>query len=124
MTDTAPEAQPSSVETPDERRLFLKQMLTAVGTALPLSALGALGASTAARASDCDPNTQSCPPGPGKSVLRTGAVISADGDRIRSMMTELESRRTAGKREPRVRGASHQDAPRGQCRPAPGDGAI
>lgn len=97
MTDTAPEAQPSSVETPDERRLFLKQMLTAVGTALPLSALGALGASTAARASDCDPNTQSCPPGPGKSVLRTGAVISADGDRIRSMMTELESRRTAGK---------------------------
>jgi hypothetical protein len=99
VTDTAPDvdAQPSSVETPDQRRVFLKQMLTAVGMVIPLSALGALGASPAARASDCDPNTQSCPPPGGKNALRTGAVISADGDRIRSMMIELEARRIAGK---------------------------
>ena len=97
MTDIAPvdvEVQPSSIETPEERRLFLKQMLTAMGTAVPLSALGVLGASPRAQASDCDPSTQSCPP---KGASRTPAIISADGERIRSMATELETRRSAGK---------------------------
>lgn len=100
MTDTSPvdaAAQPSSAETPDERRLFLKQMLTAVGTVVPLSALGVLGATSSARASDCDPTTQSCENPTPKSPGRTPALVSADGDRIRGMMTELEARRTGGK---------------------------
>lgn len=98
MTDTAPvdaEVPAASTQTPEARRLFLKQMLTAVGTAVPLSTLGVLGASPTAEASDCDPNTQSC--GTPKANGRTPAIISADGERIRSMATELQDRQTAGK---------------------------
>lgn len=74
------------------RRSFLLKILTALGTAVSFSPVAALSRSGSAWASDCDPKTQSCPPG-----AQTLSGVRADGARIRDMVTDVRGQVAAGR---------------------------